>query len=405
MKPIALDGRQLSYPGTGLALVTAEFLQAFQALGYARYISVFIPEQLDPSIYNLDRCDVCWIPIAYQSRYNTYTHWLARAATVPDYVDRLAWAKAVVKKQKELDPQTQYFIPYLYNYGNLKQNLVLVPDLIYRIVREEVIDPNRPLWWNLRHKLPLRSGFRHWEERQVFRAKRLVVYSQFVRDYVQQNLGISRDRLNLVPLATPSWVDREYDPAHNAEIRKKYDLPNRFVLYVGGYGTRKNIPMLLRVCGKAYQIDPTFRCVFAGLSEALLQSIFGILIREATNDPSVRASILRLPNPNYRDLASLYRLAEFTVYPSLSEGFGLPILEAAAAEKLCLCGDNSSMKEVQPYPEYRIDSDREAQWVEKILYFWQNPRQIASAGRDCGQLVQHYSWCESAAKLWDLLQN
>jgi glycosyltransferase involved in cell wall biosynthesis len=405
LKQITIDGRQLSYPGTGLALVTAEFLQAFQALGYARYISVFIPHQLDPSIYDLDHCDVRWIPLDYQSRYNTYKHWLARAATVPDYVDRLAWAKAIVKKQKELSPKTQHFIPYLYNYGNLKQNLVLVPDLIYRILREEVIDPSRPFWWNLRHKLPLRTGFRRWEERQVFRAERLVVYSQFVRDYVHHNLIISRDRLNLVPLATPRWIDEKYDPAHNAEIREQYHLPYRFVLYVGGYGTRKNIPMLLRVCGKIHEIDSTFRCVFAGLTEELLQSIFGILIREATSDPSVRASILRLPSPSYRDLASLYRLAEFTVYPSLSEGFGLPILEAAAAEKLCLCGDNSSMKEVQLYPEYRIESDREEQWLEQILYFWQNPQQAQSAGRDCGKLVQRYSWRESAQKLWNLLQN
>lgn len=403
MKSIAIDGRQLSYPGTGLALVTAEFLLALQKLGYGKFISVFITPQVDLTYYRLEHSDIRWIPV--ESQYSSWQHWLARAATIPDQIERLAWAKAVLQKQKELNLSAKLFIPYLYNYGNLKENVVLIPDLIYRLVAEEVLDTSRPWWWNLRYKLPLRSRFRDWEEKQVLQANRLVVYSEFVRNFVTETTGISRDRITLVPLATPSWMEKEYDENRAPEVRNQYELSDRFVLYVGGYGSRKNIPMLLRVCGQIWKLDPTFRCVFVGLTPELLQSIFGVLMRQELENPAVRSAIIALSGLDNRDLATLYRLAEFTVYPSLSEGFGLPILEAAAAGKLCLCGDNSSMKEVQPYPQYRIKSEDEKEWRDRILYFWQSPAEVEKASRDCAALVGNYSWQESAEKLWEILQS
>ncbi|MBD2578964.1 glycosyltransferase family 1 protein [Oscillatoria sp. FACHB-1406] len=403
MKQIAIDGRQLSYPGTGLALVTAEFLLALQELGYGEFISVFIPSQVNLTNYGLENSDIRWIPV--ESQYPSWQHWLARAATIPDQIERLAWAKAVVRKQKELNLTARLFIPYLYNYGKLKENIVLIPDLIYRLVREEVLDTSRPWWWNLRYKLPLRSRFRDWEEKQVLHANRLVVYSEFVRDFVTETTGISRDRITLIPLATPSWMETEYEQNRAPEILKTHGIPARFVLYVGGYGSRKNVPMLLRICGKIWKLDPTFRCVFVGLTPELLQSIFGVLMRQELENPAVRSAIIALPGLDNRDLAILYRLAEFTVYPSLSEGFGLPILEAAAAEKLCLCGDNSSMKEVQPYAQYRIKSEDEEKWRDRILHFWQNPAEVESASRDCAKLVGNYSWQDSAKRLWEILQS
>lgn len=402
MKHIAIDGRQLSYPGTGLALVSAEFLRAFQQLGYASYLSVFVEKTFNVSDSSLADLDVQWIPIDFQVQQRSLQHWLARAATIPDHLERLAWGAAVTEKLREFKGNTQHFIPYLYNYGDLNQNVVLIPDLIYRLVREETIDSRKPWWWNLRYKIPLRSWFRQWEEKQAISAKKIVVYSQFVRDFVVAELGVAPEKINLVPLATPSWVTQECDL--NRAIIERYNLPKRFILYVGGFSPRKNIPLLLRACGQVYERDRAFRCVFVGLTEEFIQSGFGTPIREAMSSSSVRAAMVELPKLSYSELASLYRLADFTVYPSLSEGFGLPILEAAAAGKLCLCGDNSSMRELQPDARYRLDSTEEEAWVEAILKFWKNPTETEIASQNCSELVRNYSWRQSAEKLWELLQ-
>ncbi|MBE9224279.1 glycosyltransferase family 4 protein [Phormidium sp. LEGE 05292] len=387
---VTIDGYRLSYPATGLGLVTAELLRGFQELGYAQSIAVFVEKSFHPGIFELENLDVQWIFIEFKNRS-------------PDYLGRLAWGNAVAAKLKTFGSNYRHFIPYLYNYGNLRQNVVLVPDLVYKIIPESSArDPNQP-WWNLRGKLPIRPMFRNWEEWLVSRADRLVVYSEFVKNHVHEELGVPLEKMSLIPLATPSWVEEQYDESHNQKVQADFNLPSGFILYVGGFALRKNIPMLLRVCGKVYEADPSFRCAFVGLTESLIQNDYAI--KAAMNNAAVRAAIIALPSLSYQDLASLHRLAEFSVYPSRSEGFGLPILEAAAAKRLCLCGDNSSMREIQTYSDFRIDSEDEEAWVEQILYFWQKPEEAKNCGAKCQNICQRYSWKKSAEHLWSLLNS
>lgn len=406
MKDITIDGRHLSYPGTGLALVTAELIQAFQDLGYSKYVSVFVESHVNPAVYGLEKSEIKWIYIDLQSQYSSFVKWIALGLTVFDHIERIVWANAVLKHLANFQHKPQHFIPYLYNYGNLKENVVIIPDLIYRlVVSESSLNPSRPWWWNFRHKLPLKHWFRLWEEQRVIKSNRLVVYSEFVRDCVHQELRIAVEKINLIYLATPSWMMKIPNKDKMLAIRSKYQLPDRFVLYVGGFSLRKNISMLLNACGKAYEADPTFRCVFVGMKTFMDNSNLGFTVCEAMHNSAINAASVPIGNISYEELAVLYNIAEFTVYPSLNEGFGLPILEAAAANKLCLCGNNSSMREIQPNSRYRIDNNDQAKWVLQMLYFWQNPEFAKKAGEECSAVVQKYSWTQSAEALWQLLQS
>jgi glycosyltransferase involved in cell wall biosynthesis len=387
---ITIDGKQLSHAGTGLALVTSELLQAFHDLGYAQSIIVFIEESCDLTIYNLDKTDFQWIRLKLKP-------------IKVDYIYRLAWARSILKELQYLRTPYKHFIPYLYNYGNTQENIVLIPDLVYKIFPDYGIQVTNKPWWNLRGKLPIRHLFRRWEEQQSISANQIIVYSEFVRHHIQQELHVLSNKITVVPLATPSWVTSQYDESRNQILEKTLCLPPSFAMYVGGFANRKNIPMLLRVCGKIYVQDSSFRCAFVGLTEANINN--DPEISEAMQDSSIQQATILLPKLSYPDLASLYRLAEFTVYPSISEGFGLPILEAATAKKLCLCGDNSSMQEIQTNPQYRIDTSNELAWMQKILHFWQNPEIGKQAGEVCEQLCQKYSWRKSAQQLWKIMQS
>jgi glycosyltransferase involved in cell wall biosynthesis len=330
------------------------------------------------------------------------------------------WAKAVQAKLAQLGGNYQHFIPYLCNYGDRQHNIVLIPDLISRMrfPDAQIVDPNRSWLSQLRYKLPLRDRWQRWEEHRASQAERLVVYSNFVKDAVVKEFNVSPERVSMIPLAAPSWIG-EYlkgvtsnnNPAAKhpesgtqLDLRSKYNLPDRFVLYVGGFGDRKNVPMLLRACGRVYEQDNSFRCVCVGLTDNFLQSSLGYIFRRELANPMVNHAIVKMPSLNYAELAAIYAIADFTVYPSLSEGFGLPIIEAAAAGKMCLCGDNSSMPEIQIYPEYLIDSEDETAWVKQILSFWQNPTEAIAAGSKCRKLVDLFSWQTSAKQLWQLLQ-
>ncbi len=131
-------------------------------------------------------------------------------------------------------------------------------------------------------------------------------------------------------------------------VLKKHKIANsenehRYLLYVGAIQPRKNLPTLL----KAFEIIKRkeefndIKLVFAGepawLSEKIIQKI---------DDSSFTHDIIRTGKVDFMDLACLYQEAEIFVYPSLYEGFGIPILEAFASEVPVVIADNSSLSEV-----------------------------------------------------------
>lgn len=400
MPAITFDGYQLAFPGTGLALVTCELLKAFNKLGYGSAISVFVPQQFDAAEYGLEALNCHWI--ATKTNATIGADWLARALTVPDYADRARWARAVEVLQRSQAPSACHFIPYFFNYGKLEENVVLIPDLLWKLNPSPM--PIAKSWLHaLRYRLPLRHLLGSQEEQHVCRARNFVVYSKFVKSHAQEELCIAPEQMLLAPLAAPEWVSLPLETHQIETLRTHLGLPERYTLYVGGLSHRKNIPLLLRACGKVHAQDSSFRCVIVGLDESYLRGPFGDALCQLMTNSDVAAAVIGVPHQSYVNLAALYRYSEFTVYPSLGEGFGMPILEAAAVGKLCLCGDNTSMIEIQKRPEYRIDSQNERAWSERMLYYWQHPEKARIAGEECRLCSQDYSWCRSAEQIWQLL--
>lgn len=121
--------------------------------------------------------------------------------------------------------------------------------------------------------------------------------------------GIGGDRLRHVPLgvaATPVSADEI------ADVRRRYALPERFALFVGTVEPRKNLPRLIDAVSR---LSEPLALVVAGASG------WG----DAVRDPGPTRFVGFVPDA---DLAALYAGAAVFCYPSLLEGFGLPVLEA-----------------------------------------------------------------------------
>ncbi len=155
---------------------------------------------------------------------------------------------------------------------------------------------------------------------------------------------------------TPLGVDhREFHPRRNADedqnLRAKYDLPGRFVLYLGTLEPRKNLQGLLR----GYALLPErcrreFPLVLAG-SDGWRQSYFRDLVRGLQRDGCLQT----LGYVPQADVPGLMRAADLFCFPSLYEGFGLPALEAAACGTAVLCANGSSLPEVMGEAAHYID--------------------------------------------------
>jgi glycosyltransferase involved in cell wall biosynthesis len=145
-------------------------------------------------------------------------------------------------------------------------------------------------------------------------------------------LGLPESRVTVTPLA----ADEAFHPRMGAErdsgVKEKYGLPDRFVLYLGGFDQRKNVTQLLeawRYVTKAEGAEVAL--VIAGAEPVWAEPMFPDL-RQAARERDFDDEALRwIGRVDEADLPALYRLAEVFVYPSLYEGFGLPVLEAMAS--------------------------------------------------------------------------
>jgi glycosyltransferase involved in cell wall biosynthesis len=150
----------------------------------------------------------------------------------------------------------------------------------------------------------------------------VLVPSEATRRDVVGLTRIADGRVRVTPWGVPPDVANGAEPGAAAAARRRYGLPDRYVLYVGTIDRRKDYATLLRAL---LAIDPRLPLVVAG----------GIIAGRTDFDAMVGALGLR---PRLRvlgyvpraDLPGLYAAAGVFVYPSFYEGFGLPVLEAMA---------------------------------------------------------------------------
>lgn len=124
-----------------------------------------------------------------------------------------------------------------------------------------------------------------------------------------------RAQIRVVPLGVDAVFLAPIAPAQLQEIGVKYALPPRFLLYVGNFEPKKNLPNLLRALKLLPGAPPL---VVAGGIKAWPQS------------EKMLRGVRRLGFVPREDLPALYALCEAFCFPSLGEGFGLPIVEALA---------------------------------------------------------------------------
>lgn len=183
----------------------------------------------------------------------------------------------------------------------------------------------------------VRQMERHlWQS--VERADMVITVSESIRKEAIEKYGIPPEKIRAIPNGVNHALYYPADAGAKAALRKKYDLPLEFALFVGAVEPRKNLAGLLR----AYAALPPglkrrFPLIFAGCSGWSNDKIFN-LMRE--NDVRFLGY---LPE---NDLAALYSSACLFAYPSWYEGFGLPVLEAMACGCPVLTSDDNALVEL-----------------------------------------------------------
>jgi glycosyltransferase involved in cell wall biosynthesis len=171
------------------------------------------------------------------------------------------------------------------------------------------------------------------------RSHRLIVDAEATREDLARHLGTPREKVDVAPLGVSVRADAPATPA--GELRARLDLDERpLVLSPSAKRPHKNLPRLFRALAA---LSPAERpsLVVPGYPTPHEQEL-----RELAAELGI-ADRVRMPEwLPAADLEGLYAAAACVVFPSLYEGFGLPVLEAMARGVPVACSDRSSLPEV-----------------------------------------------------------
>ena len=230
------------------------------------------------------------------------------------------------------------------------------------------------------------------------RAERLVAISRYTKEDIMRVLGVPQERVSVIhEAADPMYHDPVPGDAVQA-FRLRHGLSRPFFLYTGSISPRKNLKTLLRAFHAVHERVDADLVVTGGLSwnedwDALL----------APFDP--RGRVLRLGDVPRRDMPALYASALAFVFPSLFEGFGLPVLEAQAVGVPVICSNAASLPEVAGESAWMIDP----QDVSGLADALEKTASDASLRENLTALgfanARRFSWEDTAAKTLEVFED
>lgn len=229
-----------------------------------------------------------------------------------------------------------------------------------------------------------RARFTMQAKQAAERADLIIAVSQFTATIVEQLLGVERSRLRVV-----------WHGAHPLQGEPVSDEQREnIVLHVGALQARKNIIRLV----EAFEgMDQSWKLVLAGSSGYGAESI-----HQRIESSPARDRIERTGYVTDGMLDGLYRKAKILAFPSLDEGFGIPLLEAMTHGLPIVTSNGSALREVAGDAALQVDPMQSEQLREALKRLGADEwlrRKLAECGR---KRAAEYTWQRAVMRTWEI---
>jgi glycosyltransferase involved in cell wall biosynthesis len=221
----------------------------------------------------------------------------------------------------------------------------------------------------------------------------VVVPSQTVADSICDRFPWAAPKVRLVHLGIGQQFRRVMDPDRHIDVRRKYSLPKRFVLYIGNIEPRKNLGSLVSAFEQVAERSDV-DLVVGGAKAWRCEDI----MRRLTCGPAA-GRIHLAGHIAEADLPVLYSMSSLLVQWSLYEGVGLPPLEAMACGTPALVSDGGALAELAGQAAEILPLPDPAALADGILALLDDGarrRQIAADGQ---LLAERWTWAAHAQRL------
>ncbi|MDP4030850.1 MAG: glycosyltransferase family 1 protein [Candidatus Beckwithbacteria bacterium] len=193
------------------------------------------------------------------------------------------------------------------------------------------------------YRFPQKLYLNQSTEYAVKHADRLIAVSAWTKAQLVERLGADKHKITVIHEGVGSRIvkakTQQFKSDYQRQIRYKYNLPKNFLLFVGTIQPRKNLVRLIEAFARL--ISEKLNLVIAGKLGWMYDEILA-----APKKYGVVSRVKFIGRVADADLAAVYKLARVFVWPSLMEGFGLPVLEAMTLGVPVITSDRGAIPEV-----------------------------------------------------------
>lgn len=234
----------------------------------------------------------------------------------------------------------------------------------------------------------------------VDRSDKIITVSESSKNDIIKFLNVDESKIEIVY----NGVDYEkFNESYTEDIklivRNKYNLPQNYILYMGTLEPRKNIDSIIEAFAliKKQKDFHNIKLVIAGKKGWLFEDIFNLVDKLNLKDHVIFTDYV-----DETDKPIIYNMAKLFVFPSLYEGFGIPVLEAMASSVPVITSNMSSLPEVAGDAAILVnpkDIEDIAKNMIKILSDDDLKNELVRKGYI---QAQKFTWEASAEKLYNI---
>ncbi len=219
----------------------------------------------------------------------------------------------------------------------------------------------------------------HWIDRQIYNYKfrracrcadRVIAVSEYTKQEIMHYYHTPGDKIDVVYQGCDPVFAKDIEVGSLQKVREKYNLPARFVLYVGSIEERKNLMLVARAIaeitqmqrGKPTTAEEEIHMVAVGRRTPYVDEI-----KTYIKEHGLEHLFHFCHGVPYEDLPAFYKLATTFAYPSRIEGFGIPLLEAISSGVPAIGCTGSCLEEAGGPGSLYVDPDDAKAMAEVIL--------------------------------------
>ena len=224
------------------------------------------------------------------------------------------------------------------------------------------------------------------------RARLIITPSVFSKHAIVEMLGVPAERVRVIQHGVADDWRIPVSQQQVLEVLQRHAIVKPYLLFVGKMDPLKNVEMLLRAFTIIHQ-HSSMQLVLAGPS-----GWYGAVLRQRAEELGISEDVAFLGHITDRDLKALYHGASLMVFPSLFEGFGLPVLEAMVSGTPVVCSNHCSLPEVAADAAVLVDPTSEEALASAVLDVL-GDAELSDRLRAAGlQRSSEFTWQETARK-------